>query len=160
MDGSTTGTLVITPEPPDQDDVRHLLRAADDHAAALYPLESRHGLDTPALMVNGARFFVARQDGQAIGCAGYLVRGDGSAEVKSVFVDPTWRGRGIAGRLLEAIEAAARSDGIRLLQLETGARSPDALALYRRLGYRDRGPFGTYGPDPLSVFLEKIIEAP
>ncbi len=28
--------------------------------------------------------------------------------------------------------------------------------LYRKLGFKERGPFGPYGPDPLSVFMEKV----
>ena len=36
-------------------------------------------------------------------------------------------------------------------------RQPEALALYRRHGYTERGPFGTYQPDPLSTFFEKWI---
>ncbi len=30
-----------------------------------------------------------------------------------------------------------------------------AIGLYRRLGYRERGPFGRHRPDPLCVFMEK-----
>jgi putative acetyltransferase len=41
--------------------------------------------------------------------------------------------------------------------LETGVRQPEALALYRRHGYTERGPFGPYQPDPLSTFFEKWI---
>ena len=26
------------------------------------------------------------------------------------------------------------------------------------LCYRDRGPFGSYGPDPLSLFMEKQLD--
>jgi putative acetyltransferase len=41
--------------------------------------------------------------------------------------------------------------------LETGVLQPDAIALYRGQGFRDRGPFGSYAPDPLSVFMEKAL---
>ncbi len=69
------------------------------------------------------------------------------------------RGRGIARGILAALEQAARDEGVQLMQLETGVHSPEALALYRRAGYRERGPFGPYAPDPLSVFMEKSLEA-
>jgi putative acetyltransferase len=29
--------------------------------------------------------------------------------------------------------------------------------LYRSHGYREIGPFGSYGPDPLSLFMEKRL---
>jgi putative acetyltransferase len=38
-----------------------------------------------------------------------------------------------------------------------GVSQPEALGLYRKLGYAERGPFGRYKSDPLSVFLEKKI---
>ena len=42
-------------------------------------------------------------------------------------------------------------------RLEAGPMQPEALALYAKLGYEDRGPFGPYKPDPLSVFMEKAL---
>ena len=42
-------------------------------------------------------------------------------------------------------------------RLETGIHQPEALGLYRRLGYVERGPFGSYALDPLSVFFEKRL---
>jgi putative acetyltransferase len=44
-----------------------------------------------------------------------------------------------------------------VLRLETGAKQPEALALYRSAGFVDIGPFGHYEPDPNSVFMEKRI---
>jgi len=44
-----------------------------------------------------------------------------------------------------------------VIRLETGVRQPESLGLYRRLGYRQRGPFGAYRADPLSTFFEKRI---
>jgi len=79
-------------------------------------------------------------------------------KLKRIFVNPEVRGRGVGARIVETIEQAARCDGVRLMQLETGVKSVEAIGLYRRLGYRERGPFGAYGPDPLSVFMEKRLE--
>jgi putative acetyltransferase len=44
---------------------------------------------------------------------------------------------------------------MRLFRLETGCLQPEALRFYERAGYKRRGPFGSYGPDPNSVFMEK-----
>jgi putative acetyltransferase len=59
--------------------------------------------------------------------------------------------------LLAQIEATARQHAIEVLQLETGGAQPEALGLYRAAGFRDRGPFGSYQPDPLSLFMEKSL---
>ncbi len=74
-----------------------------------------------------------------------------------MYVDPAARGLGVGRKILAALEAAALERGIRLLRLETGIHNTEALALYRACGFNDRGPFGEYGPDPLSVFMEKQV---
>ncbi len=43
------------------------------------------------------------------------------------------------------------------MRLETGIKSDEALGLYRRSGYIERGPFGAYRADPLSIFMEKVL---
>ena len=77
--------------------------------------------------------------------------------LNDLFVAPEARGLKIGGLLLEALEAAAQSEGVRVIRLETGVRQPESLALYRRQGYTERGPFGAYQRDPLSTFFEKWI---
>jgi putative acetyltransferase len=86
--------------------------------------------------------------------------GEGWAEIKRMFVAPAARGLKIGRRLLEQIETIASQGDERLLRLETGARQPEALALYRSAGFVEIGPFGSYRPDPLSLFMEKPIGAP
>ncbi len=58
---------------------------------------------------------------------------------------------------MAALEREAAKLGVTLMQLETGIKQPEAIALYRKLGYAERGPFGTYQPDPLSLFMEKRL---
>jgi putative acetyltransferase len=55
------------------------------------------------------------------------------------------------------LERLAAEEGVTLLQLETGVKQPEALSVYRTLGYEERGPFGAYRPDPLCLFLEKRL---
>jgi putative acetyltransferase len=136
-----------------------LLDEADALSAELYPVESRHAAGIDTLERQHVRFFVARLDGAAVGTGGYLPDGAGQAELKRIYVVAAARGQGIAHRLLAVLEQAARDENVRLMQLETGVKSPEALVLYRRAGYRERDPFRPYGPDPLSVFMEKPLEA-
>ena len=44
-----------------------------------------------------------------------------------------------------------------MLRLETGTVSHTALALYESVGFKRRGPFAGYRPDPLSVFMERLL---
>jgi putative acetyltransferase len=147
----------IAQETPHQDEVLSLLRQSDAYSESLYPPESRHMIDVEALAAPAVRFFVARLDGHAVGCGALVLGAADQAELKRMFVDPAARGRGVGRGILQAIEDAARREGVRLIQLETGTLNHEALALYRRFGYRERGPFGSYRPDPLSVFMEKAL---
>jgi putative acetyltransferase len=125
--------------------------------AALYPAESNHLLDIASLQRPEVAFFVARVDGRALGCGAVVSSGEGWAEIKRMFVSPAARGMKLGRRLLLEIEAIAYQRGERLLRLETGAKQPEALALYRSAGFVEIGPFGSYRPDPLSLFMEKPL---
>lgn len=147
----------IARERPDQPEIVALIRQSDELMQSLYPAESNHLVDIEALARPQVHFFVARENGRALGCGAFVVGEGESAEMKRVFVDPSARGKGIARRLMEGLEAEASRIGVRLMQLETGIRQPEAIALYRRFGYVERGPFGAYKPDPLSLFMEKRL---
>lgn len=148
---------VIARESPYQDEVRELLRRSDAYSHALYPPEANYLIDPDALARSNVWFLVARLEGIAVGCGALVVGEGGAGELKRIFVADEARGRGIAGLLIERLEDTARGIGLTLLQLETGPHSLPALSLYRRCGYRERGPFGSYPDDPLSVFMEKEL---
>jgi ribosomal protein S18 acetylase RimI-like enzyme len=149
-------TLSVSLERPDVRDVAPLLDALDRHLAALYPSESNHLLSLEALQAPDVRFFVARRGREAIGCGALRVC-EGYGEIKRMYVHPEARGGRVGRALLAHLEDAARGLGLPVLRLETGVHQPEAIALYRATGYRDRGPFGTYGADPLSIFMEKTL---
>jgi putative acetyltransferase len=150
-------SISIVLEAPHQDDVLGLLAKSDAYSKALYPPESNHLIDTNALAQPNVRFYVARLSGEAVGCGALVLGLDGQAELKRMFVDQRARGRGIGRLLLETLEATALREDVRLIQLETGVSNDEALTLYRRSGYRERGPFGSYWADPLSIFMEKEL---
>ncbi|QDO97436.1 GNAT family N-acetyltransferase [Ferrovibrio terrae] len=146
----------IAIENPDQPDIVALLRAADDWYATLYPAESNHLLDVSTLQQPGIAFFVARDDGELLGFGAVADRGD-YAEIKRMYLAPAARGRKLGRRILQALERHAAQGGQDCCRLETGIHQPEAIGLYRSAGYQDVGPFGSYGPDPLSLFMEKRL---
>ena len=151
------GAVIILPESPGQPDVVALIEALDAYATALYPPESNHLLDVGSLSDAAVSFLVARAEGEAIGCGAVLRDPRGWGEVKRMFVRPDQRGKGIGVRVLAELEALVIGSGLTLLRLETGIHNREALALYRRAGFTERGPFGDYASDPLSVFMEKRV---
>ena len=124
-------------------------------ALALGDLSARYGGgsgdDTPVSAAEFApplgRFFVAVDGERMIGCAGWRTHGD-DAELKRMYTVPAARGRGVARRLLAAVEASARGDGRARVILEMGDRQPEAISLYQSAGYRRIPDFGYYKEYP------------
>ncbi|GHH02611.1 GNAT family N-acetyltransferase [Streptomyces rubradiris] len=69
---------------------------------------------------------------------------DGDAELKRMFVIEEMRGRGLARRILAALEEDARAAGRVRMVLETGTKQPEAIALYTSSGYEPCAKFGYY----------------
>jgi putative acetyltransferase len=149
--------IAVERESPRQGDVIALIRQSDALMQSLYPAESNHLVDIDSLAQPHVHVFVAREAGRALGCGAFVLGEAGQAEMKRVFVDPAARGKGVARAIMDALEREAARLGVTLMQLETGIHQPEAIALYRRSGYAERGPFGGYKPDPLSLFMEKRL---
>ena len=146
----------IEQEIPDQPDAERLFRLADARSLALYPGEARTGTGVEALLAHQVRFFVARIDGAAVGCGGYIAAGP-TAELTRLYVDEPARGQGIGRALLAAIEGLARLERFTSMRLETGHRATAALALYAAAGYAPTAPFGPHAADPGSRFMRKSL---
>ncbi|MFE0537284.1 GNAT family N-acetyltransferase [Streptomyces nigra] len=82
---------------------------------------------------------------------------DGDAELKRMYVVEDMRGRGIARRVLAALEEDARAAGRRRMVLETGAKQPEAVALYTSSGYEPCEKFGYYRFHELSLCYAKAL---
>jgi putative acetyltransferase len=124
-------------------------------------MHQRHGLSIEQLFEPHVRFFVARLDGLAVGCGGVALFDD-YAEVTPMYTRPAARGRGVAKALLRRIEDEARGANKSVLRLETGTYQQEAIGLYKRMGFRPRGPFGPYEMMPAcntgtSLFFEKAL---
>ena len=151
--------MIIESLNPSLADVQDLIAESDAFYEDLYPAESNHLDPLDELSRDHVAFIGCRVEGRLVGCAAIkLMSDDGSyAEVKRLFVKADFRGRGLSRSLMLELEGLAQQWGVPVLRLETGIRQPEALGLYRSMNYRQRGPFGQYQADPLSVFMEKSI---
>jgi putative acetyltransferase len=156
--------IAIAPERPDQPEVTAMLSSLDTYLASLYEPDANHILGVDALLAPEVVFLVARRHGQPIGCGAFrrmpaepATEDAPYAEIKRMFVSPASRGLRIGARLLDALEVAARGEGLRLALLETGAEQTEAVRLYERAGYRRRAAFGGYPDNGLSVFYAKSL---
>lgn len=150
-------TVAISIESPRQAGVIRLLEASNAYAASLYPEESNHLVDVGELEKPSVSFFVARRNDEIVGCCALVDAGNGTAEIKRMFVDPSARGLKIGRRLMDQLDRRGAALGLTAIRLETGIYQPEAIGLYRACGYREIEPFGKYKPDPLSIFMEKVV---
>jgi GNAT superfamily N-acetyltransferase len=120
-------------------------------AEALGDLSQRYGGgsgdDTPVsadeFVPPHGGFFVAVSEDRLAGCAGWRAHGP-DAELKRMFVTSSARGRGVARRLLAAVEESARADRRPRMILEAGNKQPEAITLYESCGYHRIEDFGFY----------------
>ncbi|GAB3971888.1 GNAT family N-acetyltransferase [Plantactinospora veratri] len=125
--------------------------------AALADLAQRYGGggdETPVAATEfeppAGAFLVAYLGEVPVGCAGWRTHGGTGdvAELKRMYVSPAARGRGVARRVLSAVEGSAREYGRSRLILECGDRQPEAIALYQGSGYQRIPDFGYYRNEP------------
>ena len=62
-------------------------------------------------------------------------------EIKRMWVARDARGHGIGRRLLEELEKRVVESGATVAHLETNASLVEAIAMYRKAGYREVEPF-------------------
>jgi GNAT superfamily N-acetyltransferase len=97
----------------------------------------------------GGRWLVAYRGGQPVGCAGLKRLGESTGEVKRVYVVPEARGTGVSRALLLRVEEIARALGYARLRMDTGARQPASVALFRSMGYQ---PIEDYNGNAVAAF--------
>ncbi|MBC7535839.1 MAG: GNAT family N-acetyltransferase [Ferruginibacter sp.] len=100
---------------------------------------------------------LASMDNVAIGCGAIKEFDEQTAEVKRMFVLPAFRGRGIAGQLIQELERWAAELGYTNCILETGQKMTDAIRVYKKAGYTITGNYGQYIGVKESVCMNKIL---
>jgi amino-acid N-acetyltransferase len=121
----STGFAVRPARTADVPAIRRLV----DHYAPSGMLLSK---PTVSLYEAVQEFRVAELDGQVVGCGAVHVMWEDLAEVRTVAVDPAYRGRGIGDRILPALLDAARELGVRRVFVLTFA-----VDFFRRHGFAE-----------------------
>ena len=148
--------IVVGRTDPRDPQATALLQASHALMQALFAPDDNHFLSIDALCGEDVHFFTAREGATILGTGAIKVKKD-MAEVKSMFVAETARGRGVADAILRALEDRAREFRLHWLRLETGDVLHAAHRLYARHGFVRCGVFGDYAENPSSVFMEKRL---
>lgn len=147
--------MVFERVPADRPPARELIAAMVAELADLYggsiedDPRSPSATPTDFSPPGGACLVGFDDDGTAVCVGGVKRLGDGTAEIKRMYVLPEARGRGAARALLAALEDAARELGYARIRLDTGRDQPHARALYESAGYRsipdyNANPYASY----------------
>ncbi len=148
--------LTITQESPLTKEGRALIEGSEDALRAVYTVDECFTFTAEELDTPNIQFFVARKEGKPLGCVALCACGE-YAEIKRLFVTPSARGSGAARQLMHHVETQALVAGYKIVRLETGPKLAAGVALYKNLGYRERGPFGGYPSHAASLFMEKSL---
>ena len=138
-------SLSFVPSSLDSAEARPLIDALNAHALSVYPRPEDHHW---RFSHEEGLFVVAYVDGAPAGCGGVRDFGNGTAELKRMYVDPRFRTRGIGRALVEHLLDYARSIGVRRALLETGLLLGEAVRLYERCGFVEIERYGEYLDSP------------
>lgn len=141
----------------DEVQAEYSVRYGDDGDAT--PMDPAH-FEAPA----GLYLIAYDEHGRAVATGGWRSQDtndegyqDGDAEIKRMYVTPEARGLGLARRILADLESDARAGGRARMVLETGAKQPEAVALYTSSGYEPCAKFGYYRFHDLSLCFAKPL---
>jgi putative acetyltransferase len=107
--------------------------------------------------VNIKNVIVAYINEEVVGCGAFKEYDTNTVEIKRMFVQPSFRGKGIAQQVLAELEIWAKENNYNACILETGKKQPEAIGLYLKVGYKIIPSYGQYLQVENSVCMKKKI---
>jgi putative acetyltransferase len=99
------------------------------------------------------------EDTEPTACGCLKTHGNGTYELKRVFVRRAHRRKGYSKQVLAELETWARERHCTRIVLETGIAQPEAASLYANAGYSRIENYGEYKGNPNSICMEKLLKA-
>lgn len=157
--------MQIEPRPLDDPDVQALIDEVQLEYVRRYGGPDHTELHPEQFAPPRGLFLLAHSGTAPLGIGGWRAYDaghpglrDGDAEIKRMYVRADSRRRGIARRLLEALERTATDAGRRRMVLETGTAQPEAIAMYTAAGYAPMHErFGIWADSESSLYFAKEL---
>lgn len=102
--------------------------------------EDKFTLSNPseAYIANGGFLFFAKYKEEIVGCVVLKRLGERTFEFAKLFIDPEYRKRGIATKLIQRCITRCKENEVKELWLQTTFSMPQAHKLYYKLGFVDK----------------------
>jgi putative acetyltransferase len=101
---------------------------------------------------------IVSTDNGPVGCGCFKKFDTHTVEIKRMFVSANERGKGIGALIMLELEKWTVESGFKNLVLETGTEQPEAVHLYKKLGFNIIPCYGPYiGNEEYSICMKKSI---
>ncbi|MFC5653412.1 GNAT family N-acetyltransferase [Paenibacillus solisilvae] len=149
--------LMIAEVAHDDVNLHRLIDKLDEDLLQRYPAEEVFVLDFSDPAIKNVVFMVAYSGETAIGCGAIKPLDETFMELKRFYVEPQFRKNGVAGEILQKLEAKAKEKKAAYIRLETGAPQPEAIGFYKKHGYYEIEKYGEYVDCESSLCYEKSL---
>jgi ribosomal protein S18 acetylase RimI-like enzyme len=101
-------------------------------------------------------FVVAKDNDNIVGCVGLKKLDESICEMKRLFVNDKYKGKGIGRKLVEIIIEEAKNKNYKRMRLDTLRTMGNALKIYSKNNFYEIKPYYT-NPNNDVVYIEKIL---
>lgn len=104
----------------------------------------------------GGKLYLARTEGEAVGCAGFYRLANGICELKRFYLRPSRQGKGFGTAFLSRMLEDAKAAGYTTMRLDSLRRLARAEPLYRKFGFYDIAPYN-HNTEPDVYYMERKL---
>jgi putative acetyltransferase len=137
-------------------DFKLLARKLDQELKLIYG-STQEEFDQFNIIDNIETVVVAYTDNNPAGCGCFKIFDHNTVELKRMFVDDQFRGKGIGAAILIELENWAKESRYSSIVLETGTIQIEAVELYKKYGYKVISNFDPYKGNELSICFKKNL---
>jgi GNAT superfamily N-acetyltransferase len=141
----------------DHPDFQLLIKELDKEFWVRYPL-TQQNFEPFNKVDDSCRVILVYHKSKPMGCGCFRPKQEQTVEIKRMYVQAVFRNKGIARKILQMLEDWSVSEGFSRSILETGNNQPEAIASYKKSGYRIIPNFPPYENVTESICMEKILK--